>query len=45
MPLTSNVAQIQDELKRIQDRIARKKAKKPVKREPLASADDIIDLT
>ncbi|KAF9792069.1 hypothetical protein BJ322DRAFT_1026940 [Thelephora terrestris] len=37
-----DIETLQDELKRIQDRIARKKAKKPVKREP---ADDIIDLT
>ncbi|KAF9646401.1 hypothetical protein BDM02DRAFT_3188875 [Thelephora ganbajun] len=36
---------LQDELKRIQGRIARKKAKKSVKRELVSSADDIIDLT
>lgn len=42
---TSDVVNIQDELKRLQDRIARKKAKKSVKREPISSADDIIDLT
>jgi len=36
---------LQDELKRLQDRIARKKAKKSVKRESVSSADDIIDLT
>lgn len=47
MPYLSDfyVVQIQDELKRLQDRIARKKAKKSVKREPVSSADDIIDLT
>lgn len=39
---TSDVRRIQDELKRLQDRISRKKAKKFVKPEP---ADDIIDLT
>ena len=42
---TSDAAKNQDELTRLQDRIARKKAKKSVKREPASSADDIIDLT
>ena len=41
----SNDISIQDELNRIQDRIARKRAKKPVKQEALSSVDDIIDLT
>ena len=42
---TSDEIRIQDELKRIQDRIARKKAKKSVKQEAVSSTDDIIDLT
>ena len=42
---TSDKIQIQDELQRIQDRIARKKARKSVKRETAPPAEDVIDLT
>lgn len=42
---TSDKFKIQDELQRIQDRIARKKARKSVKQETGPPADDIIDLT
>jgi uncharacterized small protein (DUF1192 family) len=41
----SNIVPIQDELKLLRDRIARKKAKKSVKREPGSSADDVIDIS
>lgn len=40
-----DIDSLQDELKRLQDRIARKKAKKSVKRESDLPPDEIIDLT
>lgn len=42
---TSDRIWTQDELKQLQERIFRKKAKKSVKREAVSSADDTIDLT
>ena len=42
---TSDRIQTKDELKQLQERISRKKAKKSVKREIISSADDAIELT
>jgi hypothetical protein len=44
-PQFSDIVPIQGELERIRSQIARKKAKKSVKQEPVTSTDDVIDLT